>query len=108
VRHDARHLADLGGTFDTVLDCGLFHLFTEADRAAYVDGLRRALRTGGRYFMLGFSRSEPGDWPHKLSREEITAAFTGGWRIDCIEPATIETRIESTAVQAWLVALTRI
>src|SRR4029453_4840791 len=53
MRHDARHLADLGETFDTVLDCGLFHLFTEADRATYVDSLRSALPIGGRYFMLG-------------------------------------------------------
>src|SRR5882757_4705959 len=39
---DARQLAELGESFDTVLDCGLFHLFNDDDRAAYADGLRSA------------------------------------------------------------------
>jgi SAM-dependent methyltransferase len=34
VHHDAWRLADLGETFGTVLDCGLFHVFGDDDRAA--------------------------------------------------------------------------
>lgn len=107
LRHDARRLATLGQTFDTVLDCGLFHLFAGADRVAYVDSLRSVLRIGGRYLMLGFSDQEPGDWPHKLSHDEIVAAFADGWRVDSIEPATIEARVPG-GVRAWRAALTRI
>ena len=33
IRYDACKLADLGETFDTVLDCGLFHIFSDAARA---------------------------------------------------------------------------
>jgi len=106
VRHDARRLADLGVVFDTVLDCGLFHLFADADRAAYVDALRSVLPRGGRYFMLGFSEREPGEWPHKLSRDEIAAAFVDGWRVDSVEPTTIETRT-GQGVHAWRASLTR-
>lgn len=62
LRHDARRLADLGESFDTVLDCGLFHIFSSSDRAAFVDGLRTVLAPGGCYFMLGFSDRQPGDW----------------------------------------------
>jgi SAM-dependent methyltransferase len=112
LRHDARRIADLGERFDTVLDCGLFHLFhgtnPVADGSAYVEGLREVLLPGGRYFMLGFSDREPGDWPHKLRRDDITAAFTDGWRIDSIEPARIETRLDSGGVLAWLATFTRI
>lgn len=112
LRHDARQLGDLGERFDTVLDCGLFHLFhganPVADGAAYVSGLREVLLPGGRYFMLGFSDREPGDWPHKLRRDDITAAFTDEWRIDSIEPARIQTRLDSGDVLAWLAALTRL
>jgi cyclopropane fatty-acyl-phospholipid synthase-like methyltransferase len=108
-RHDARHLADLGESFDTVLDCGLFHIFAGADRAAFVHSLRSALQPGGRYFMLGFSDQQQGEWgPHRLTHEEITAAFIQGWRVDSIEPATIEVTTEPTGIRAWLVALTRI
>lgn len=108
VRNDARHLADLGETFDTVLDCGLFHIFDGADRAAYVASLRSVLRPGGRYFMLGFSDQEPGEWPHKLSRDEIIGAFVDGWRVDSIGPATIDAHVEQGHVRVWRVALTRI
>src|SRR4051794_764766 len=69
LHHDARRLAELGEVFDTVLDCGLFPIFANADRVAYVDSLRSALRPGGRYFMLGFSDQQPGEWgPHRLTR----------------------------------------
>jgi SAM-dependent methyltransferase len=108
LRQDARHLADLGECFDTVLDCGLFHIFDEQDRVEFVDSLRSVLAPGGRYFMLCFSDQQPGTWgPHRVSREEITAAFAQGWRVDSIEPATIEVTIDPDGIRAWLVALTR-
>ena len=109
LHQDARRLADLGESFDTVLDCGLFHTFTGDDRTAFVDSLRSAIRAGGRYFMLGFSDQQPdGEGPHRLTREQITNAFTDGWQLDSIEPATIEVTSEPDGMRAWLVALTRI
>jgi cyclopropane fatty-acyl-phospholipid synthase-like methyltransferase len=109
LRHDARKLADLAHSFDTVLDCGLFHIFSDADRAEYVESLRSVLAPGGRYFMLGFSDQQSGDWgPHRLKREEITAAFAQGWQIDSLEPASIEVTTERDGIRAWLLAATRI
>ncbi|RZB14305.1 class I SAM-dependent methyltransferase [Streptomyces sp. F001] len=109
LRHDARRLGELGESFDTVLDCGLFHLFDGSDRAAYVSALRSAMPPGGRYFMLGFSDRQDGSWGavHKLTRAEIEAAFTGGWSVDSIEPSTIEITTDPDGIRAWLVALTR-
>lgn len=60
LRWDARKLADLGESFDTVLDCGLFHGFNDDDRAACIGGLRSVTAPGSRYFMLCFSDQEPG------------------------------------------------
>jgi cyclopropane fatty-acyl-phospholipid synthase-like methyltransferase len=109
LRHDARKLADLDQTFDTVLDCGLLHIFGDADRAEFVESLRSVLPPGGRYFMLGFSDQQPGDWgPHRLKREEITAAFARGWQIDSLKPATIEVTTEPDGIRAWLLAASRI
>jgi SAM-dependent methyltransferase len=108
LRQDARKLYELGETFDTVLDCGLFHIFGGADRAAFVEALRSVVPTGGRYFMLGFSDQQPGDWgPHRLKCEEITAAFARGWQINALEPATIEVTTEPDGIRAWLLAATR-
>ena len=86
--HDALRVAELAESFDTVLDCGLFHMphFTPADRAAYVTGLASILSGGGRYFMLCFSDRVPDDQagPHRLTRDEITAWFAGrrAWLVD--------------------------
>jgi SAM-dependent methyltransferase len=108
LRHDARRLADLGESFDTVLDCGLFHVFGE-DRGTYVDSVRSVLVPGGRFFILCISETEPHDWgPHRITRTQITAAFAHTWRIDSIEPSTIEITPDPGAVQAWLVTLTAI
>ncbi|MFF4835348.1 class I SAM-dependent methyltransferase [Streptomyces sp. NPDC001315] len=109
LRHDARQLADLGERFDTVLDCGLFHVLDSEDRTAYVDGLRSALRPGGRCFMLCISDRDRGAWGpvHKVTRGEIEAAFADGWRIDSVEPSAIELSAAPGRVEAWLAALTR-
>jgi cyclopropane fatty-acyl-phospholipid synthase-like methyltransferase len=109
LRHDARWLGELGERFDTVLDCGLFHLFDGDDRAAYVQALRAVVPRGGRYFMLGFSDRQPGEWGrvHKLTRGEIEAAFAEGWRVDSIEPSTIDITTDPEGIRAWLAALTR-
>lgn len=108
IRRDAGALADLGETFDTVLDCGLFHLFTGSARTDYIATLRALIEPGGRYFMLGFSDAQPGDWgPHRLTRSEITAAFTEGWRINAVERAVIDITVDPAGIAAWLVKLTR-
>ena len=108
LRQDARRLGELGEVFDTVLDCGLFHVFAGAERTSYVDSLRSVLAPGGRYFMLGFSDRQPGDGgPHRLAHADITAAFADGWRIDTLAPATIEITTDPDGVRAWFAALTR-
>jgi SAM-dependent methyltransferase len=105
---DALQLPALGESFDTVLDCGLFHVFEDAERPAYVDGLRAAMPPGARYYMLCFSDEEPGDWgPRRIHQDEIRANFDHGWRVEGIEPAMIETTIEPERVHAWLVSLLR-
>ena len=110
IHQDARHLSGLGESFDTVLDCGLFHLsvFTEEDRASYVASLRSVLRRGGRYFMLCFSDREPGMiGPLRLTQDQIRTAFAIGWQIDSIEPTIIEITTDPTGVRAWLMTATR-
>jgi SAM-dependent methyltransferase len=108
LRHDACLLAELGETFDTVLDSGLFHIFTGPARAQYVHGLAEVIPSGGRYFMLGFSDAQPGDWgPHRLSRGQITAAFADGWCIDALDPAVLEIGPDPAGVRAWLLRASR-
>jgi cyclopropane fatty-acyl-phospholipid synthase-like methyltransferase len=105
---DALELASLGEQFDTVLDCGLFHVFGDEDRPRFVDGLRASLSVGGRFYMLCFSHREPGDWgPRRIREEEIRAAFGDGWEVEAIEPARIEITIEPGAAHAWRASILR-
>ena len=105
---DALDLPGLGEQCDTVLDCGLFHVFDDDDRARFLPSLGGAVRPGGSYFMLCFSDRQPGDWgPRRITEAELRESFTDGWRIDSLEPATIEITLDPTGAQAWLAAMTR-
>ena len=105
---NALELADLGESFDTVIDCGLFHVFEDRDRAKFVDALRASMPVGARYYMLCFSDLEPGDWgPRRIRQDEIRASFSDGWRVEEIEPARLETTIEPGSVRAWLASILR-
>jgi len=88
---DALRLVDLGEQFDTVLDCGLFHVFDDDERERYVDSLAAVVSPGGRYHMLCFSDRQPGDWgPRRVTRDELRAAFGEGWEVESIEPTVID------------------
>jgi cyclopropane fatty-acyl-phospholipid synthase-like methyltransferase len=105
---NALELGDLGESFDTVVDCGLFHVFEDLDRPRFVDALRASMPVGARYYMLCFSDLEPGDWgPRRIRQDEIRVSFSDGWRVEEIEPAKIETTIEPGSASAWLASILR-
>jgi SAM-dependent methyltransferase len=105
---DALDLAGLGERFDTVLDCGLFHVFDDDHRTRYVSSLGAVLPAGGRYCMLCFSDRQAGDWgPRRVTQEEIRTSFAEGWRVDSITPDIIDITINPDGAQAWLSVITR-
>jgi SAM-dependent methyltransferase len=88
---DALRLDELPNRFDSVIDSGLFHVFSDEDRARYVEQLARVLRPGGRLYLLCFSDREPGEQgPRRVSEQELRAAFADGWRIESLAPARFE------------------
>ena len=90
---DALTLKDSNDRFDNVIDCGLFHVFSDEDRARYVDGLKTILNPGGRVFLLCFSDEEPGTHgPRRIPQQELRSAFTVGWSIESIEAKHVEVR----------------
>lgn len=106
---DALALGEIGQTFETVLDSGLFHVFGDAERTRFVGSLRAVVVPGGRYFMLAFSDRQPGQvGPRRLSETEIRAAFAEGWHIEGIEPARMETTMPERTIEAWLATITRV
>jgi SAM-dependent methyltransferase len=106
---DALELAGLAESFDTVLDCGLFHVFDDADRPKLVDALRASMPAGATYHMLCFSDLEPGDWgPRRVTQDELRASFQDGWRVEAIVPSELEVTMDAGSARAWLSTIVRV
>jgi SAM-dependent methyltransferase len=93
---DALKLQEWTARFENVIDCGLFHVFSDEDRARYVLGLKTVVQRGGRVFLLCFSEQTPGtEGPRRVTQAELRAAFSNGWEIQSIEAARLEVRPDS-------------
>lgn len=93
----AGRVAELGGPFATATDCGVFHVFDDEDRERYVDGLRAAVREGGRVLVLCFSDAEPaGAGPRRVSEIDLRAAFSEGFFVESVEAVRFVVRPEVT------------
>ncbi len=103
---DALNLSIPTRQFDTVIDSGLFHVFSDEDRARFRDSLGRVIRLGGVYFLMCFSDQQPGDWgPRRVTQAEIRSTFSDGWRVDDIQPSAFETNLGPA--HAWLASISR-
>ena len=108
---DALRLGDLGRSFDTIIDSGLFHVFDDDRRARYVASLASVLRPGGHLYLMCFSDRQPGTLgPRRVSQDELRAAFRDGWTILAIQADTFAVNpgiFPATTVQAWLATISR-
>lgn len=112
---DALKLSRGDRTFDTVIDCGLFHVFTDEERPLYVSGLADVVRPGGHVLLLCFSDEEPpGQGPRRVTHQEIRDAFRDGWKVVEIRAARFQTSDHPEArtfspggPKAWLAIITR-
>ena len=88
---DALTLDHWDQKFNTIIDSGLFHVFSDENRARYVAGLAHVLNKNGHLLLLCFSNEEPaGQGPRRVSRDELQKAFASGWKIESIQPTRFE------------------
>ena len=93
LRMDALTLTGLDRHFDSVIDSGLFHVFSDEDRPRYVSGLAHVTRPAGRIFLLCFSDEEPGtQGPRRVSQRELRESYADGWEIEEIRGVRLEVR----------------
>ncbi|WP_459549784.1 class I SAM-dependent methyltransferase [Nocardia sp. X0981] len=89
------------GTFDTIVDSALFHVFLDdaTARAAYVRTLRRLCAPGGHVHVLALSDSEPGFGP-RIGAGLIRDSFSGAdWEIEELRPDSYYGRITETVAE---------
>jgi cyclopropane fatty-acyl-phospholipid synthase-like methyltransferase len=107
---DALSLGELGLTFDTVIDSGLFHVFDDAGRARYVTSLAGVLAPGGTCYLMCFSDRQPGTLgPRRVRQEELRTAFSDGWAVTAIVAEAFEVNpgFGAPETQAWLATIRR-
>jgi SAM-dependent methyltransferase len=107
---DAFELHPLGHTFDTVLDCGMFHTCDSGERPRYVASLASVTEPGATLYLLCFSDEAPDFGPHPISREELSTAFDDrdGWKIITVEPDRIQTTFTGDeGFPAWFATIRR-
>ena len=105
---DALRLEESGLKVRTVLDCALFHTFSDEERKEYVRGLEAVLSPGGRLHILSFSELEtrqPG--PRRLSLSEITGSFGMGWKVEDSVRCRYWDRVRPDGAHAWRVSFVR-
>jgi cyclopropane fatty-acyl-phospholipid synthase-like methyltransferase len=107
---DALDLGQLGVTFDTVVDSGLFHVFGDQERARYVTSLAAALPSGGTCYLLCFSDRQAGEFgPRRVRQDELITAFRDGWTVSGITAAAFDINpgLGTATAQAWLATIRR-
>src|SRR5262249_8769651 len=112
---DAMTLIDWDARFRSVIDSGLFHVFSDIDRHRYVQGLAHVLEPGGRVFLMCFSDEEPGtEGPRRVSRRELNESFAAGWEIEAVKPVRVEINPAFTELfsaggpKAWFAIIRRV
>lgn len=93
----------LGGRFDTVIDSGLFHTFSDDARVAYLRSLSSVLVPGASLFVLCFSDAEP-NWggPRRVTRDELLRTFRTPFAVERIEEVRYANRLSPDGSAAWL------
>lgn len=108
---DALELEDLNRTFDTVIDCGLFHAFSDPERQIYEQQLEAVLPPGGVLHLMAMSDWEDPNWggPRRIGQQDIIETFSNGWRIDDIQEArfTVRPPYQQLRAHAWLASIIR-
>ncbi len=107
---DALQLGSLRRRFETALDCGLFHTFSDEERRRYAVSLQEVLSPGSVIHVLCFSDEEPpGPGPRRVSEDELRSAFRSIFTLSRIRPGRFASRLHGAdGARAWVATLTRI
>jgi SAM-dependent methyltransferase len=94
----------------TIIDSGLFHVWTDEERPRYAASIGSVLAPGGHVYLMCFSDRQPGDWgPRRVHQEELRAVFADGWAVESITADTFDVNriADTTTVEAWLAIIRR-
>lgn len=101
---DVLDLAKYQKSFDTLLDCGLFHWLSDHDRARYVKSLTTASKAQAKLHLLCFSDEEAGtEGPRRIAERELLTTFNlKSWLVEEVAEARFESHHHPEGARAWL------
>lgn len=103
---DALDLAALRRRFETVLDCGLFHVLERDDRRRYAQSLCEVLSPGGTLHLLCFSDVEPlGSTPHPIAEGDLRDAFRSLFALTRLRAGKLHGLLHPDGAGAWVATL---
>ncbi len=79
--------------YDTILDTGVFHVFSNEDRQRYMKNLEYLIKPGGLYIQLCFSEKEIRQGgPRRIKKSDLNELFSSAnnWNIELIEDSIYE------------------
>lgn len=91
------------GTFDTIVDSALFHVFDAGDQARYARGLAGIVRSGGVVHLLALARTgAAAEFGPVIDAAAIRAAFAGPvWAVEEIASSTYRGVVTTDLADAY-------
>ncbi len=101
---DVLDLAKYQKSFDTLLDCGLFHWLSDHERTRYLKSLSIASKARGKLHLLCFSNEETStNGPRQIAERELITTFNlKGWLVEEVAEARFESHHHPEGARAWL------
>lgn len=91
----------------SLLDSGLFHVFSDSDRMTYCAELARIARPGAPLVVICFSEHESCPGPRRVTQAELIAALATEWHVQSAERVRYELNANVQGASAWMSVLIR-
>lgn len=110
LNYDLFKLADFDKKYNTIIDCGVFHMFNQQARNLYQENVAKILNLGGKLFILAFSYLEPlGIGPsQRLTEEDYFSTFKDQWKVVGFDQVNFETTIRKDQAKGLLTTVEKL
>ena len=110
LNYDLFNLTEFDKKYNTIIDCGVFHMFNQQNRNLYQANIGKILNPGGKLFILAFSYLEPlGIGPsQRLTEEDYYSTFRTHWKVLGFDQVNFETTIRKDQAKGLLTTVEKL
>ena len=110
LKYNLFDLYNLGRTFNTIIDSGVFNLFDANSKVEYQYIMKRILNPKGKLIILSFNNLEPGKGylPKKTNEEDFFKVFKYGWNVKKVQVDVFEHNYETKNAPALLAIIEKL